>query len=395
MPNGNSHIEIKPYLLKLERFFLDYFLFDNKIRSFFGWSFIFWVLVLLFNPYYFADLQLVYTDHMRHEYVSWAFLQVGFKVFTVPLGEIAPGVVARNPHPTWEMVPSLYPLGMILYFLPFGILSNLGVLPDVIVHKIMVLSFLFAAYLCVHHLTFDLHEDTGLFTRIIAPTVFYFSTVFWALNGFYDVIPLLFVVLSIRRFKDGDFFKGVIFSTVAFFMHYRALMYSPLLLKGLLSLWMKKDDYSRVLVNRALTAVSSLALVLTIYTLSISYRSLLSRPIPYGVGGWATSPVYLLNLGDVPLFMLFMILSIVAGSYLVGQGEFLSATIIFLIWVYLSLVFNWRIWHCLFFLPLAIMPVDESVREGVLLWLLFTMYYFNCLIDPLYVISLLVRMFSG
>ena len=65
-------------------------------------------------------------------------------------------------------------------------------------------------------------------------------------------------------------------------MHYRALMYSPLLLNGLLSLWMKMDGSSRVRVNRALTAVSSFALILTLYTLSISYGSLLSRPIPYG-----------------------------------------------------------------------------------------------------------------
>jgi hypothetical protein len=226
-----GHTSSSRLRMKLKTFVFSYFLFRDKARSLFGWSFIFWVVVLCYNPYYWADLYNVYTDHLRQEYVSWSFLQVGFKVFSFPLGQIALSITALHPHPTWAMLPALYPLGMIFYFLPFGVLSNTGVLGDVLVHKLMVLSFLITAYLSVYYFTAGWKKyNFGLLPYVLAPVLFYLSASFWALNGFFDVVPVLLIILSIYALKKDDYFKGILFISGAIFVHYRALMYSPLLL---------------------------------------------------------------------------------------------------------------------------------------------------------------------
>ncbi|MGH9341352.1 MAG: hypothetical protein ACRD1R_17590, partial [Acidobacteriota bacterium] len=44
-----------------------------------------------------------YTDHLRHEYAAWAFLQVGLRVWSEPLA--AWGVTTLHPHLLWERLP--------------------------------------------------------------------------------------------------------------------------------------------------------------------------------------------------------------------------------------------------------------------------------------------------
>lgn len=59
---------------RLKEFIWDYFLFRDGLRSLYGWSFVAWAVVLCLDPHRFEDIHEVYTGHIRHEYVSWAFL---------------------------------------------------------------------------------------------------------------------------------------------------------------------------------------------------------------------------------------------------------------------------------------------------------------------------------
>jgi len=377
---------------RIKRFILDYLLFENKLKSLLGWSFIFWIVILRFNPYYYADLRNIYTDHLRHEYVSWAFLQVGFKVFSTPLGEIASQVYALHPHLTWEMHPSLYPLGMVLYFLPFGILSNLGILNDILVHKLMVFSFLVCAYLCIYHFTLEWKESKlGLCAYVLAPILFYLSTTFWAMNGFYDVIPVLLIILSIRAHKRNEYFEGVLFLAGAIFMHYRALMYFPLLIYLLYRLW--RRNKTNVYVARryiAIVVVFITGLVCS-YTFYLSFIDRKWR-IPTI---WQTSPVYLLDPKDMYLFFLFSAVTLGVWLYLFRKGAVLSSAILGLFWTYISLTSSWGPWHCLFFFPCILLAGDKQSKECIFLWLLLSMYFLGGLIDPSWIVSIISKMFSG
>src|SRR5207237_1183122 len=52
-------------------------------------------------------LEPSYTDHLLHEYSSWAFLHIGFRIFDTPLGQWH--VHAKHVHVLWPRLPTLYP----------------------------------------------------------------------------------------------------------------------------------------------------------------------------------------------------------------------------------------------------------------------------------------------
>jgi len=83
-------------------------------------------------------LDPVYTDHLQHEYSAWAFLHIGLRIFDTPKSDWG-NVHAAHVHLLWEQLPSLYPPGLIAFFLPAGVASNEGLLPDERVHMLMVM----------------------------------------------------------------------------------------------------------------------------------------------------------------------------------------------------------------------------------------------------------------
>ena len=374
----------------LKKLIQEYFLFRDKLKSLYGWSFVAWATMLCLNPYHFADLHEVYTDHIRHEYVSWAFLQVGLRVFYDPLGDLALHVHALNPHPTWPMVPSLYPAGMILLFLPFGALSNLGIMDDVLVHKLMVLTFLIAAYLCVHQFN-QLFEDTGQHLGFLVPTLFFLNATYWALNGFYDLIPLLLVLLATRSQKERRHERSAILVTLAMFLHYRAVMYLPLLLSSVYGMWSERGESPskrRWIVTSAVVGM----LLFTAYTFYLSYSSITQISIPVGLGGWDTSPVHIYAPKNTTLQLFFILVTGYAYLRLMRRWEMVSSLVLLLFWVYASFIVNWRSWHSLFFFPLAVLPEDGGARRAALLWLLTVLYLFDLIINPIYVVDLVRKM---
>ena len=46
---------------------------------------------------------------------------------------------ALRPFISWASVPSLYPIGVQLLFMPFGLVNNTGLLPEGVVNMLMVM----------------------------------------------------------------------------------------------------------------------------------------------------------------------------------------------------------------------------------------------------------------
>jgi hypothetical protein len=373
----------------LTRFLWEYLLFRNKLKSLLAWSFVLWTAVIIRNPYYMADLENVYTDHLRFEYISWSFLQVGFRVFSAPLGEIAPLVNALNPHLYWTMHPSLNPLGMVFYFLPFGIMSNLGILNDITVNKLMVFSFLVGAYLCVYYFTLNLNKSKqDLVTFVLLPIVFYLSSTYWALNGFYDVVPILLIILSILAYNRNDLFKGVILLAAAMLLHYRSLVYAPLLVFSLYGLWKgKREEFSATRKAIAFGVVLIIGL-LDGYTFYLTFiRKEWTTP-----SIWAPSAAYVPSGQNLYLVVLFLITTFGVAFYLLRKRNVLPCILLLFFWVYISFIGSWGSWHLLFFFPAVLLMSGKRSREIFSLWLLVSMFLLGGLITPMQLASSVGRM---
>jgi len=336
-----------------------------------------------------ADLENVYTDHLRFEYVSWAFLQVGFRVFSTPLGEIGSVVHAVHPHLHWVMHPSLNPLGVVFYFLPFGAISNLGIISDVSVHKLMVFSFLVAGYSCVYYFTLNWKESKhNLVTYVLLPIVFYLSSTYWALNGFYDLIPVLLIILSIQAYNKNDIFKGILLLAAAMLMHYRSLMYFPLLAYLLFRLWKRNNKKSNMRRKLLAFAVVLIIGLLDGYTFNLTFISKdWAAPT-----GWIPSPAYILDLKNSYCAIFFLATSFGVWFYLFRKGKILSSTIIFFFWVYISFIGSWGSWHALFFFPALLLPNDKRSKEAFSLWLLVSMFLLGSFVTPVQLVSPVGRM---
>lgn len=360
-------------------------------------SFVFWGLILYFNPYSFADLEKHYTDHMRHEYASWLFLNVGFKVFNTPIGVLSSQVPSLNPHPTWPMHPSIYPLGNILYFIPFGILSNLGIINDITVHKLMILSFLTGAHLAVYYFVKELKRigyNFRLFLMILLTSIFYTHIVFWSLNGFYDVVAILLIILSIKYYKEGSSLKSIVILTGSFFLHYRSIFYLPLwiclfvkiLLQYKDNIWSQFTHFNKVSLSFLwFISVASL----DFYTVYLSFvDKKLVIPIE-----WQSSIINIYN-GRVDAQILLITFSAMIFFILLKRKSYITVSTMLLCLFYVLLTPQWVLWHHLFFFPALLLPSNQPSVEIASFWLLISVYLTAGIISPLWISHLLQKMFQ-
>lgn len=129
-------------------------------------------------------LESSYTDHLQHEYSSWAFLHMGFRIFDTPRDEWV--VDAKHVHLLWGQLPTIYPLGLVLFFLPFGVASNEGVLPDPRVHMLMVIILGAAGVLASRQLLRSVRQTYELSLAVVLAFLGTVLFVTWGLNGFID-----------------------------------------------------------------------------------------------------------------------------------------------------------------------------------------------------------------
>lgn len=160
-----------------------------------------------------------YTDHFRHEYAAWAFLHIGLRVFDTPISEWH--VHAAHPHPTWPTQPEWYPPGLLVLFMPFGVASNEGLLPDTRVAMLMVMllgaAAVVAAFAFVRALRLHYGPPLALLLGALGTIVF----VHWALDGFVDPLAAGLAIAGIYWSERGSPGRALLALCAALSIHFR------------------------------------------------------------------------------------------------------------------------------------------------------------------------------
>ena len=161
-----------------------------------------------------------YTDQFRHEYAAWAFLHIGPRVFDTPIAQWH--VHAAHPHADlWPTQPEWYPPGLLVLFMPFGVISNEGLLSDTRVAMLIVMmlgaaavvaAFAFARALRVHY-----EPALALFLGALGAVMF----VDWALNGFVDPLAAGLAIAGIAWAERGSPGRGLLALCAGLSIHFR------------------------------------------------------------------------------------------------------------------------------------------------------------------------------
>jgi hypothetical protein len=161
-----------------------------------------------------------YTDQFRHEYAAWAFLHIGPRVFDTPIAQWH--VHAAHPHGNlWPTQPEWYPPGLLVLFMPFGVISNEGLLSDTRVAMLIVMllgaAAVVAAFAFVRALHLHYEPALALLLGAIGAIVF----VDWGLNGFVDPLAAGLAIVGIYWSERGSPGRGLLALCAGLSIHFR------------------------------------------------------------------------------------------------------------------------------------------------------------------------------
>lgn len=363
---------------------------NNPLILFLLVSFLFWIVIVSINPFPTASLEGTYTDHLNYETAAWFFLQKGFDVFRTPLGELVQNCHALHPHATWGELPYDKTLGNLLFFMPFGAINNLGILPEAVANKLLVCLLILIAHIAIYYFVDELrNRHATLAIKATLSTIFYLSLLHWSANGLSDTISILFIILTIRFLREKRNILGLLCYVMSVFMHYRALYLFPLGIYALVNLY-KERKLSLTSLLRANTATkiiysfTIIIVALTIYTAWLSFIEFpyarVINEVFISSGRVAHNPLNP-EFFSAALAIPVLAMTGLAVFYLVRERELLTAPTIAVAFLSFSLLPFFQTWYPLFLFPIPLIPNEERSRWVTLSWLLLTALI---LVVPLY-----------
>lgn len=333
------------------------------------------MIEIALNPSNTASLEHFYTDHMREEWTAWCFLQLGYKIFYTPVKYLVHQCHSLYPHPFWGNVPTDRPLGCIFIFLPFGILANLGILPDVLVHRLEIAVITTQAIGAIYLIARAVRNRfvRVMFLTFLAPYILH-----WSLNGIYDGAILLFVIVGLLAYERKRWKLSALALTYAVCTHYRAVMYTPLVLGSIVNLWRSGDRRTAIKLGAVCLIAIIVCTLIPAYLTFVKAEHVLTRVATGKAGGGFGNFKKLLNK-----LILYYTFFGVGFAYFIYRRRIAHAFSLLggalIIW----LIFN-QLWHAiLVFIPWIV--VDEvffafmmpiAFMFGVGSYLPWTLYWF-------------------
>lgn len=202
-------------------------------------SFLALAWIPLFNQSPYADLSGWYTDHLHHSFATWVFLRRGLRVYTEHFASISAGAGWPFPTEDWGNMPMAYPPGVFALFLP---LSLGGKFLSLSAHQFAAASVLYV--LALTHLAmfavFCALRGLPAGSRAAVAVFVWMVFAHLGLEGLYDGIFIGCGAWAVVRLLAKDPASALRWLGLAVVLHFRAVVFLPLILYALLCAWREK-----------------------------------------------------------------------------------------------------------------------------------------------------------
>jgi hypothetical protein len=314
------------------------------------------------------------SDHFSHIGGTLSFLAHGINVYTTPVETLlrqspaAAKIAARthldprdffvdplnaNAPPifiNWPQFARPYPPGLYLLLLPVAMLYHLGIIGFVWICRIVILGLLLASAgvsRVTYAFAFESADAWSLVIRFITATVITFWSFYWALAGFYDVIALLLVLISMRALHGRQWIDAMFYFGLASFVHTRALYASPVFLIALRGDWASHERPLTRWMHQPRMWIAAICLTICVISLLISIPDVKRYP---------QNNIYLHFAGTVfhlgfPM-ALGILLAVICAAALISQRDWGGLLMLILPWAFMVQTPLLRLWHSIFWLPL-------------------------------------------
>jgi hypothetical protein len=303
-----------------------------------------------------------YTDHLQHEYSSWAFLHMGFRIFDTPRDEWV--VHAKHVHLLWGQLPTIYPPGLVLFFLPFGIASNEGVLPDPRVHMLMVVVLGAAGVLASAQLFRTVRQTYESSLALVLTFLGAVLFVTWGLNGFIDPLAAGLALLGIYWSRQTAYGHSLVAFSLALSLQFRLWYLWPLALS---LAWRHRRTIRRW--QFALSAILAAA-SLVAFVLAVPYVRKLGT-----IPGIEPNYLALTNGITTERAVAFVAGVLVAAIVFVAEKRPEAAACVVLVLVLIFFVEQWQAWYPVLLVPLVAIVRTRAAQAAVTIAILEGVFY--------------------
>lgn len=308
-------------------------------------------------------LESLYTDHLQHEYSSWAFLHIGFRIFNTPSGDWG-SVHARHVHLLWTQLPTIYPIGLVLFFMPFAVVSNVGLLSESRVDMLMVMTLgaaaVFASAALLRTLRLFYEPALAMILAFLGTILF----VTWGLDGFIDPLAAGLALAGIYWTERDAPGRGLVLLALGLSLQYRLWYLWPLALAIAIERRREIRDWQLALAG----AVAALGAIT--FALSVSFIS--NFPHIAGIQPNALAVTH----GGVSVERG---VALVAGALVVGitlfYDRYVAATCVALALVLVFFVDQWEAWYPVLFVPLLAVVRSRPAQIAVTLAFVEAVFY--------------------
>lgn len=204
-------------------------------------SFVICTALLLWHHYPTGSLGFPkYNDHARHMRFAYEFLDRGTHIYDTLMFDFAQ---IGSPYAyEWPNIVYLYPLGCVLFFLPFGLLAFGGVVSFAKVANLLVWLFLLIAHVNTLLLYYFLFRGKAeKFLRAIFIGLFYIMSTWWAFHGQYESLVALPLLLALFCRKEEN---RLLLLITSFFLKLQAIFFWPVFVRQWWHIYKQKLVFS-------------------------------------------------------------------------------------------------------------------------------------------------------
>ena len=346
-------------------------------------SLVFTSYLVIVNPTFSSTLEPRYFDHLRHQRFSFEFLYIGFAIFNTEMGHLSE--IGDPKYYGWPDISEPYPIGIVIFSLPFAFAAFKGIINPILINKMIILLYLVFAYvdifLFARHLFVEKVYDFGI--KLIVLLLFGTWVIFWSLNGQYDAIPILFILLTYEYYLKNNNLKCISFFIFAITFKYQALILSPLFIRPFIDI-VKGFNVLFVRAHVRILILTGMLTLINIYTfyLSFPFISLVNQNPMYYKDIFVSNQTLL-------QFILLLVLTMIVFVDLYRKNEIPVTINILFVFISFSFISLLQMWYIIWIFPLILFLNNKNNGFIVALWIIGFIYILGWIPNYRYIFELI------